>query len=214
MCTHIDRVPRHSDLNQNGFWFLLRPSCGQLYFAVKEAVKAPLILLRKFGKLTAGFMAADLTQTLFSIKRVCFYSLNFSRSQARAAANSIQRWVVNGVSSRSCEIVCSRKKRPHRLRTHGEDTTQQIQSSSSSQHGLIRAWFTNGASVCHYQFYSCSLCFVMSEVLFHVRAAAVEQQIALTHAVLVISLIRLTWRSGAIVLSLVLSALAIDRLQH
>lgn len=132
MCTHIDTVPRHLHLNQNGFWFLLRPSCGQLYFAVTVAVKVPLILLRKFGKLSAGFMAAELIQTLFSIKRVCFSSLNFSRSQAGAAANSVQRWAVNGVSSRSCEIVRCRKKRPHRPRTHGEDTTQQIQSSSSS----------------------------------------------------------------------------------
>lgn len=71
------------------FRVLLRPSCGQLYFAVTPTIKAPLILLRKFGNLTADFMAAEFTQTLFSIKLICFYSLNFSRLQVGTTANCV-----------------------------------------------------------------------------------------------------------------------------
>ena len=46
-------------------------------------------LLRKFGQLTAGFITAELTQTLFSLKLACFYSSNISNSQAGAPTNRV-----------------------------------------------------------------------------------------------------------------------------
>lgn len=65
------------------FFFLFISAQALMWPAVfMQSAKAPLILLSKFGQFTAGFTAAELTQTLFSLKLVCFYSLSsFYRCQ-------------------------------------------------------------------------------------------------------------------------------------
>lgn len=114
------------------FQFLFRPLCGQLCFNSGSTFDP----WRKFAPLTAGSMAAELTQTLFSIK--CFYGLNFTRS------HGIWLW-VNGFSSYSYETISSREKRHLKLRTQQDYATQQIpeNGSSSQTQGLIRACFAN-----------------------------------------------------------------------
>lgn len=161
-CTHTDTVYRH--LHVHLFFIFISAQALMWPAVLMQSAKAPLILLSKFGQLTAGFTAAEWTQTLFSLKLVCFYSLSsFYRYQQLPAVFSLCL-AFHGLASCSCEIVFSGKKSPHRLRTHQGNATQQIQSSGSTQH-MIRAWFTKSASVFHYQF-----CY---SLLFHVSVTAV-----------------------------------------
>lgn len=64
------------------FFFFISAQALMWPAVFMQSAKAPLILLSKFGQFTAGFTAAELTQTLFSLKLVCFYSLSsFYRCQ-------------------------------------------------------------------------------------------------------------------------------------
>lgn len=115
--------------------------------------------LEEVRQLTAVRLHCCWVDTDFVLYKLSmFLRLNFSRSHARVTANGVQCLAVNGFPSCSCEVVFSRKEKLHRLGTHQDYATQQIQGSgSTTKHGLIRAWLINRTSVCCYQF-CCSVC--------------------------------------------------------
>lgn len=121
-------------------WFILISSRALMRPAeFMQPGKAPLIPPRARERASSrqAFTAAELAQTLFSLKLVRFYSL--CRFLLASAADGGGSWLF---SMFLWDCLQREEKAPHRLGTRQDDAAQQTQSSGSTL-CTIRASFTD-----------------------------------------------------------------------